>query len=870
MTAPMPPQGVVAFLFTDIEGSTRLWEQYPEAMRAVLARHDTLLRTIIETNGGYVFKTIGDAFCAAFPTAFEALRAAILAQRSLIHEPWESGLQLKVRMALHIGDTEYRNGDYFGPTLNRVARMLSVGHGGQVLISEIFREGLTEMPSSVMLVDLGKHPLKDINEPIAIWQVVHPDLPAGFPPLRSLSPQRTNLPAPTTAFIGREREVADIKRLAAMRMVTVTGIGGTGKTRLCLEVGATRMDEFPNGVWFVGLEHVTDPAQVPQMVAEAMGVRETPGKDLTQSLGDALRDQHLLLILDNCEPVIRGVTDLSDYLLRACPQVHILATSQEPLGVTGELVYPLLPLPEPDAIRLFADRAVLARPNFAVASNGPAIARLCRRLDGLPLALELAAARVKMLTLEQIEERLDDTFRLLTDGGQPTLRTLIDWSYEQLHERERTLLARLGVFVGGWTLESAEAVCADERIVKWEVLDLLTELLDKSLLISEDRGMGARYRMLETIRQYSRERLAQSGEEEQVRRNHAVYFLEYAEVIVKDALRRGSEEGLNAIEREYDNLRAALDYLAAAPDGGEAGMRLTTSLAPFWEVRGHWREGRARCAVALAHPSAQEPTYARAVTSDKAGRLAYLLGDYEDALRHYDEALTIFHQLQDPSGTATSMNNIGSVHSDMGEYERAYGMLKEALAIRRRREEPMMVTEILINLGNVRLRQGDVEGALPNYLESYRLSTRINYPMGQMYASDCLGYAAYRMGNATVAREWYSKALPMARELGSPAQTANILCGLAQTARLDRHYTLAARFSGVQEALREEIGAPLQPAYQEEYARHIAETKAILGEGLFNPIFQAGKTMSRKDAWKEALHYALAPEEAADETIQGI
>jgi len=484
---PELPTGTVIFLFTDIEGSTRLWEEHPGAMRLALERHDALLTAAIETNNGHVFKTVGDAFCAVFSTATDALDAAIQAQRNL--RPLQpsattSDLSLKVRMAIHVGAAELRGGDYFGPTLNRLARLLAVGHGGQILLSGAMQELVRdELPPGVSLRDWGQHRLRDLQRAEHVYQVVHPELPADFPPLRSLNELPNNLPQQMTSFVGREKEIAELRQwLTTSRLVTLTGAGGTGKTRLSLAVAAEVMGEFPDGVWLVELASLADPGLVPQTIATALGVREEPTRPIIQTLTDYLKSKTLLLVLDNCEHLLTACAQATETILRSSPHVRILASSREGLGVTGEHAYrvPSLTVPDPrhmppmekldqyEAVRLFIDRALLVQPTFAVNNqNAPAVAQICHRLDGIPFAIELAAARVKAMSVEQISQRLNDRFRLLTGGSrtalprQQTLRALIDWSYDLLSDKEKTLLRRLSVFAGGWTLEAAEKVCAD-------------------------------------------------------------------------------------------------------------------------------------------------------------------------------------------------------------------------------------------------------------------------------------------------------------------------------------------------------------------------------------------------------------------------
>src|SRR5581483_10883580 len=523
-----PPTGTITFLFTDIEGSSQLWERHPEAMRLALAKHDTILREACETRGGFVFKTIGDAFCVAFDTAHTAFIAALEAQRLLNGESWDQTGPLKVRMALHTGPAEHRDRDYFGPALNRVSRLLAAAHGGQTLLSlpteELVRD---QLPDGVRLRDLGERRLRDLTRPERIYQLVADDLPSEFPSLRSLESVPNNLPAQLTTFVGREREMAEVKRLLnATHLLTLTGAGGTGKTRLSLQVAADVLEQFPDGVWLVEFATIDDPALVPELVAAALNVRQEPDQSLVITLTNFLRAKNVLLILDNCEHVVTACARLAETLLRASSNLRILASSREPLAIAGETAWPLpaLSLPEEywrnirggddaierlaqfESVRLFIDRARAARPAFILTNeNVITVAQICSRLDGIPLAIELAAARVKVLSLSQIAERLDDRFRLLTSGSrtalprQQTLRALIDWSYDLLSESERKLLQRLSVFARGRTLEAIEAVCSGEGIEDFEIVDLLTQLVDKSLVsVEKSPGKEARYYITES------------------------------------------------------------------------------------------------------------------------------------------------------------------------------------------------------------------------------------------------------------------------------------------------------------------------------------------------------------------------------------
>ncbi|MGE5264534.1 MAG: ATP-binding protein, partial [Acidobacteriota bacterium] len=552
------PSGTVTFLFTDIEGSTALAQQYPDAVPALLARHQTLVREAVERHQGHVFQIIGDAICAAFRTAPDALNAAVEAQRALLRETW-SPAAIRVRMGIHTGiaqagTVDVITGGYSGySTLARVQRVMATAHAEQILLSNTTAELLRgELPAGIAMRDLGEHRLKGILNPERLWQVIAPDLPQDFAPLQTLNAIPNNLPIQLTSFVGREKEIVQLKhQLTTTRLLTLTGSGGTGKTRLSLQVAAEVLDTFKDGVWFVELAPVADPALLPQTVAFALGVPEQPGRAILDLLIDHVRAKQLLLILDNCEHLIDACAKLVDKLLRAAPDLKIVTSSREDLGIAGETVHrvPSLSVFEPgqaptldailhsECVRLFLERASAVQSSFQLTEkNAPSIAQICRRLDGIPLAVELAAARVKVFSPEQIASRLDNRFGLLTGGSrtalprQQTLRALIDWSYDLLSEPEKTLLRRLAVFSSGWTFEAAEAVCAGEGIEQANVLDLLSHLVDKSLVVVEESDAeGARYRLLETIRQYARDKLLESGESVRVRDRHLAFYLEFAE-----------------------------------------------------------------------------------------------------------------------------------------------------------------------------------------------------------------------------------------------------------------------------------------------------------------------------------------------------
>jgi predicted ATPase/class 3 adenylate cyclase len=608
------PTGAVTLLFTDIQGSTRLWEAEPGPMGAALRQHDEILRSAIESAGGYVFKTVGDAFCAAFATAQAALEAVLAAQQALGNETWPTHRPIRVRMGLHTGVCEERDNDYFGPVVNRAARLEAVAHGGQVLISGATAELLSDsLPEGVSLRDLGMHRLKDLGRTEHIYQLEARFLQPDFPPLTSLdNPELpNNLPGQLSAFVGREPELNQVRSLvSSSRLVTFTGAGGCGKTRLALQVAAELLGTARDGVWFVGLARLTEAEAIPGAVAAVLGLAEQRGqRPVLDSLIDALREQDTLILLDNCEHVIDGAAKFCAQLVRECPRLRILATSREPLGIDGEHVYrvPSLSLPSAeaegaddiaasDAAQLFLERAQVQDPGFVLDdASAPLVASVCRRLDGIPLALELAAARLSSMSLQQVVDRLGQRFRLLTGGSrnamprQQTLQATVDWSFELLTKPERDVLRRLSVFAGGFELEGAEAICAAESVDAFEVLDLISSLVSKSLVIAERTPESVRYRMLETIRQYAAQELLRScGEDEVVaaRDRHAGYFMRVAEEAAPALAGPGQCHWLARLDTEWMNLCVAAGHLAAESRADDI-LRLGVSLQRFAVSRGH-------------------------------------------------------------------------------------------------------------------------------------------------------------------------------------------------------------------------------------------------------------------------------------------
>ena len=822
------PAGTVTFLFTDIEGSTRLWEAHPDAMKLALARHDALLKQIIEQNNGHVFKTVGDAFCAAFPTASDGLNAVLTAQLALICELWPEEIVIKVRMALHTGTVESRDGDYFGQPLNRVARLLATGYGQQILLSQATYELIQEsLPKQTTLKDLGNHQLKDLSHSERVFQLQNPGLPGKFPPIKSLSTHINNLPQQVTSFIGREKELVEVKELLQKtRLLTLTGSGGSGKSRLSLQLAADVLENFPDGAFLIELAPLSDPGFVAQAVASVLSIKEEPGKPILTTLTEYLKGKKLLFLIDNCEHVLDSSAKLADALIRNCPGVQILATSREGLGIAGETTFrvPSLSLPDPkqvqtpeslshfESAQLFIDRALQNKTNFSVTSNNcRALASICFRLDGIPLAIELAAARTRSLSVEEIDGKLDQRFRLLTGGyrtslpRQQTLRSLIDWSYDLLSNEEKRILERLSVFSGGWTLEAAESVCVDDYIEDWEILDYLTSLLDKNLILAEQKEGRTRYRLLETIRQYARDRLLDNGTGDAVRKRHRDYFLTLAEEIVPKL--KGAELAgwLHLLEEEHENFRASLGWSLNGTEFVEA-LRFCAALQRFWFTRCHLSEGREWCAQALGKPGTQGRLQERADTLLGAGVMARLQGDYPAAQSHLKESLALSEQLENKIGVANSLNNLGSIAIDQGDFPSARAFIENSLIFFREIENKAGIASSLNVLGVVALCQCDYLSARKYCEESLAISRELKDTGCIAGALGNLGIIANYLGDYSLARTYQEESLAKSREIGNMTNIASSLVNLGNVAEVQGDFSSAHAHYEESLAIYREIG----------------------------------------------------------------
>lgn len=889
----------LAFLFTDIEGSTTLAQQYPEAMPSLLARHHLLLNESITAHNGRVFQIVGDAFCAAFQTTQDAIQAALAAQLRLEHEPWEPSA-LHVRMGIHTGSASWD--DLSAPsagfngylTLTRVQRIMSAAHGGQILLSNPSAELVRgQLPIEVALRDLGEHRLKGLVQPEHLWQIIAPGLVWEFPPLSSMEKIPGNLPVALTSFIGREREIGEIKRLLLeSHCVTLTGPGGTGKTRLSLQVAAEVVDEFADGAWLVEFAPLADPALVPQAVATAIHVREQPDRPMLGQLTDYLRPKKLLLVLDNCEHLIEACAQLADALLHTCPNLRLMASSRETLGIAGETSYPVPPLQTPglrdpltasrltgyESVRLFVERAQAVQPHFALTdANAEAVAQICRRLDGIPLAIELAAARIKLFTPGQIALRLDDRFRLLTGGSrtalprQQTLRALIEWSYDLLSPGECALLRRLSVFAGGWTFEAAEQICAQEPeaalaegvSLPLDVLDGLTQLVNKSLVVADEHGSEIRYHFLETIRQFAHEKLLDSGEAEQMHASHLEYFLMQAQRAEPFLHSADQVDWFDRLEVEEDNLRTAFDW---ALDKGqtEKALTLTSALWWFWYNRDHFGEAREHMNAALSRPAASGPGEARLKALIGLGFIEYAAGNISEARAVLEDAVNLSKKLANQRGLAESLQFLGAVEfveatrSTPGDFAKVREIMEQSLANWQELGDKIGISWELNLLSGVAQAEGDLSQARALMEESVSLRRDFGDRTILAYSLRRLAEIALLQGDLDTAEASFREGHLLLIEAGSKAAIAASIAGFAGLALAQDQVIRAARLFGAVDTILQSLAWRLPPADYEMHKHYLARARAQLGEEAFTAAFNEGCAMNME----QVLAYSLSHEEA--------
>jgi predicted ATPase/class 3 adenylate cyclase len=867
-----PPQGTVTFMFTDIQGSTKLWETYPDSMKAALARHDELMVEIMEAHNGYLVKTTGDGLLAAFPSAADCAAASVAIHQGLAADSWDGVDSLLVRIGMHTGEAQYRDGDYYGSTLNRAARIMGIGYGGQTLVSEAAQKLLADtLPTDLSLQDLGHHRLKDLTRPENVFQLDHPDLEQEFPALKSLSHLANNLPAQTTSFVGRESDIAQVSALLdKSRLVTLTGIGGTGKTRLSLQVAADLIEQYADGVWFVELAPLVESSLVASTIGEVLELSEVPGQAILDTLSDALAQKQLLFVLDNCEHLLEACAEVAAAMLKACPELRILASSREVLGIAAETTYAVAPLPLPKnrqdvgallaapSVQLFVERAQQVKPNFQLTEeNAEAIGFICRRLDGIPLAIELAAARVKIMPPQKLVERLEDRFRYLTGGKREalahhqTLRATIDWSYDLLDEAEKLLLNRVSVFQGGFVMEAAEGVCAGEGLDELEVLDYLSQLVQKSLVEVDEQEDDARYRLLETVRQYAQENLEEAGETKTFHQAHLEHYLALAETAEPEL--EGAEQlsWLNRLHQEHDNFRGALHWAIQAQQW-EAAQRMGGALGRFWMMHGHLSEGRVWLAQALQVEEGVDPV-AQAKALRWAGGLAWTQGDLGEAQGMMEASLAAYRELGDTQGISMALGNLAIVSMDQGDLDGAKALFEESLASLRELGDTYGIAMALGNLGNVAMEQGDLEGAKALQKESLALRRELGDTQGIATAVGNLGRIGFLEDDLEEARRQFTDSLKLSQEIGNQVDMNDASAVMASLVHKEGFAEIAAKLQGASARWGEELGTPLEPMPQNWYDETQAALKDELGEDGYAAAFEAGQQLSLEDMVALAL-----------------
>jgi predicted ATPase/class 3 adenylate cyclase len=876
--APAPAdalaRGTVTFMLTDVEDSTRLLAQHRREAGRALRRHEELIATAVPARRGAVLQERGegDSSLALFARATDALACALEVQRAMEGEDWPGGLQIRVRVALHAGEADPQESEWRGIAVNRCARIRALAHGGQVLVSGAVRELAGDhLPAGASLRDLGLHRLRDLERPEHLFQLAHPDLPRDFPPLRSAAPRRHNLPLQLTSFVGRDRELDELAALLGRaRLVTLTGAGGSGKTRLAIEVAARQAQRTRDGTWLVDLAPVFDTQLVLKAVARVLGVRERPHSDLLDDLIERLRESELLLVLDNCEHLADSCAQLAEALLRACPEIHLLTTSREPLGVPGERVFRTGSLAVPaaddaadaigraEAVILFGDRAAAALGSFELTPDtAPVVAHLCRRLDGLPLAIELAAARTASLSLDDLASHLDDCFALLTGGArtalprQRTLEATVAWSYDLLGERQRGLFKWLSVFAGGWTLDAAETVCAAVGNSARQVADDLAALVDKSLVVRDaPEGGRTRYRLLETLRQYGRNKLSETSEAAAVGDPH----LDWVVALAEEAERHldGLEQAawLDVLERELDNFRAALEW-AITSRNAEAGLRVASiTIGGMWVWRGHVPEGQRWIQRLLATP-AEVAVSVRAKGLLAAGRVDFQAGRWARGAQLCTQSRELYREAGEPAGEARALLWLAFNRWGIEESQEIADAFAAAIDAARRADRPLE-TAIALGFSGMWWALRDVDRAHELVEEAGALIERAESPNWLAHSYELRALVAYLQRDVERARELLSNALPIYLQIGNRGCSTHCLESTAAVAAAAGRPELGAELLGAAERMRELLGVAPPPYERIVRERGVSAVKAALDTETAATAWKRGRELGFEDAMARA------------------
>ncbi len=870
--------GTVTLAFTDIEGSTSLLQTLGDRYGEVLAEHHRLIRAAFVRHGAIERGSAGDGLYFAFPAARGAVQAAVDGQLAIAGHAWPEGTVIRDRMGLHTGEPLKGSEGYVGLDVHRAARICAAGHGGQILISQTTHDLIAEeLRPPLSMVDLGAHQLRSLDGPRQrLYQVTAPGLISDFPPPRTTDAPRNNLRLEVTSFIGREREIEQaIRMIEETALLTLTGPGGVGKTRIGLRLARNLLDRFEDGAWIVECGTLSDPAFVLPSVASAIGLTEPAGGSLLSTIVEYLKGKRLLLVLDDCDPVLYACAELAEALLRSCSAVRIVVTSREALGVPGEAILPIPSLATPgvgsavilkelghiDACRLFVERAKVVQPAFLLTEqNASSVAQLCRRLDGIPLAIELAAARVRALPVEQIAARLDDRFRLLTGGSRAvvarhqTLRATIDWSFDLLTSPERAVLRRLSVFAGGATLEAAESVCIGDPVDPIEILDLLGRLVEKSLVFTDPTSTEAHFRLLETVREYARGRLVEADEGDSTLRRHRDWYLAFVDEAAS-AFFQGPEpaELLARLDSEHDDLRAAMGWCLDQPGEGEAGLRMAAGLWRYWEIRGHLTEGR-RWFERMMEAVGEELSPLRANALTGAGNLAFMQGDFLAASSFHEASLFLHRQIGDQQSVAYAANNLANTAFQLGDHDQARRLYEETLAITRELGDVRGVIFGSINLAAVATSEGDFSGAQGLQDEILAAIRDLGDRWMEAFALDTFAGATGRAGDPSGARSLHADALAILESIGDRRGVARVLTNLADLALAEGDTVRARGLFGQSLAIRQELGdMPGLASAIENLAGAVAADDA---EG-------AARLNGAAESLREAIRAKIPPQAAA-------
>ena len=874
----IPNIHLATFLFTDIESSAKLWENAQEKMKAALPRHHAILQGAIESNGGTVFQIIGDAFCAAFPTALSAISAAVTAQQDLHQEPWDLPFPIRARMGIHTGEAERTSNDNYasGPSLNRVARILSAAHGGQVLLSLATKDLVKDsLPANTELRDMGEHYLRNLIHPEHLFQLNITGLPSEFPPLNTLT-RHHNLPVQLTSFVGREQEIALVHEYLSnddIRLVTLMGPPGIGKTRLSIEAARAALADFPEGIFFVALAPLSEAILLAPTVAQSLGYVSTKNISTSDQLKEGIGDKQILLVLDNCEHLIDAVASLASDLLSACPRLKILATSRESLRIPGEWLYaiPAFDLPTErasldeenaskyPALMLFAERARAVRSDFVLnADNIGTVAAICAHLDGLPLVIELIAARIRLMSPQALLDRLSGQFVLTADGmraaseRQKTLRNAIGWSYNLLSAEEQELFACLSVFAGSFALNTAEELLS--RTVTGRPLPtIMASLLDKSLLKLASNLEGskeARYTMLVTIQEFARERLREMGEESEIHNLHLAYFLDLAQKADKELRGHNQLEWLSRLNSDRDNLRAALEW-AMESGQTEIALQLACKLHWSWFVHGDLNEGRYWLGRALAIPDVQlYPELCAEALSDLAHHTWLQIGT-KVAKPFAEQAVSLARANDDKHNTARALSILGLILAHENSYAEAQIKLEESQVLFRELDDQWGYAHAVLCHAIVPVKQDDQVNALALHTQALELFRQVGDRFFQCVSLRQISESHIKQGDLLLGEAELHEALMLARQLDSKHEIASELWNLGWAAQLGGNLVRAVRLSGAAKKILESIGAWQQNV--EVFESDFAPCRAVLSESEFATAMEEGRLMTME----QTLAYAL-------------